>query len=68
MTPRTTPSLASMRWMVGSDTPERRASSRWSMPSSARGAHLRTGDQADRRGMKVIHIHPVRTPPCNIDV
>ena len=36
--PRMTPSLASMRWMVGSDRPDSSASSRWSMPSSARAA------------------------------
>src|SRR6202035_3112729 len=34
--PRITPSLASMRWMVGSDRPDNFASLRWSMPSSAR--------------------------------
>src|SRR5579864_2262617 len=36
--PRITPSLASMRWMVGSDRPDNSASLRWSMPSSARAA------------------------------
>jgi hypothetical protein len=38
--PRTTPLLASMRWMVGSDSPQRCASSRWSRPSSARAARI----------------------------
>ena len=33
-----TPSLASMRWMVGTDRPASSASLRWSMPSSARAA------------------------------
>ena len=36
--PRMTPSLASMRWMVGSDNPHRSASLRWSIPRSAREA------------------------------
>ena len=36
--PRITPSLASMRWMVGSDRPDNSASLRWSTPSSARAA------------------------------
>ena len=36
--PRITPSLASMRWMVGSDSPAASASLRWSMPRSAREA------------------------------
>src|SRR5580704_13341669 len=36
--PRITPSLASMRWMVGSDRSDNSASLRWSMPSSARAA------------------------------
>gem|GEM_PF-5916188 len=39
-TPRTTPLLASMRWMVGNDTPDNRASSRWSIPSMARAARI----------------------------
>ena len=36
--PRIVPSLASMRWMVGSDSPEASARARWSMPRSARAA------------------------------
>ena len=36
--PRIAPSLASMRWMVGSDKPDNSASRRWSRPSSAREA------------------------------
>ena len=36
--PRMTPSLASMRWMVGTESPASSASCRWSMPSSARAA------------------------------
>jgi len=36
--PRMTLSLASMRWMVGSDSPAASASVRWSMPRSAREA------------------------------
>src|SRR5579875_2738209 len=36
--PRMTPSLASMRWIVGTESPERSASLRWSMPRSARAA------------------------------
>src|SRR3546814_548696 len=40
MTPRTVPSLASMRWMVGRETPANTASRRWSMPSSARPARI----------------------------
>jgi hypothetical protein len=38
--PRMVPSLASMRWMVGSDSPERSASFRWSIPSNARAARI----------------------------
>ena len=38
MTPRTLPWLASIRWMVGSDTPAMPASVCWSMPRSARAA------------------------------
>ena len=38
--PRTTPSLASIRWMVGSDRPDSSASARWSIPSSARAARI----------------------------
>jgi len=34
-TPRTSPLLASMRWMVGPDTPARAASVFWSMPRRA---------------------------------
>jgi hypothetical protein len=33
-----TPSLASMRWMVGSESPDIAASLRWSIPSRARAA------------------------------
>jgi len=36
--PLMTPSLVSMRWMVGSDSPAASARRRWSMPSSAREA------------------------------
>jgi hypothetical protein len=36
--PRITSSLASMRWMVGTDSPDSSASLRWSMPSKARAA------------------------------
>ena len=36
--PRITPSLASMRWMVGTERPDRSASWRWSIPSRARAA------------------------------
>jgi hypothetical protein len=36
--PRITPSLASMRWMVGKDSPAASASLRWSMPRRAREA------------------------------
>ena len=36
--PRITPSLASMRWIVGTDRPDSSASPRWSMPSRARAA------------------------------
>ena len=36
--PRITPSLASMRWMVGTERPESSASWRWSTPSRARAA------------------------------
>jgi hypothetical protein len=39
-TPRTTPPLASMRRIVGSETPVSRASSFWSMPSNARAARI----------------------------
>jgi hypothetical protein len=38
--PRMTPSLDSIRWIVGSDRPERCASSRWSIPSRARAARI----------------------------
>src|SRR5690606_30058965 len=38
--PRTLPLLASIRWMVGSDTPDRRARVRWSIPSNARAARI----------------------------
>src|SRR5262249_9248147 len=40
MTPRTTPSLVSMRWIVGSETPERAASVFCSMPTNARAAFI----------------------------
>src|SRR6266850_7540827 len=36
--PRITPSLASMRWIVGSERREALASSRWSIPARARAA------------------------------
>src|ERR1700756_1300805 len=36
--PRTTPSLASIRWMVGSERSDNSASLRWSMPRRARAA------------------------------
>src|SRR5688500_5089220 len=38
--PRTTSSLASMRWMVGTDRPDSSASLRWSIPRSARAARI----------------------------
>src|SRR5215475_3195091 len=38
--PRITPSLDSMRWIVGSESPERWARSRWSISSSARAARI----------------------------
>ena len=41
ITPRTLPSLASIRWIVGSDTPESSASCRWSIPSRARALRQR---------------------------
>jgi hypothetical protein len=37
-TPRTLPTLASIRWIVGSETPASSASVRWSMPNNARAA------------------------------
>ena len=40
MTPRTLPSLPSIRWMVGSETPDNSANWRWSMPSRARAARI----------------------------
>lgn len=40
MTPRTSPSLASILWMVGSETPARSANVFWSIPSSARAARI----------------------------
>jgi hypothetical protein len=39
-TPRDLPSLASMRWMVGNDTPARSANTCWSIPSRARAARI----------------------------
>jgi hypothetical protein len=39
-TPRTVPTLASMRWIVGSETPASSASVLWSMPSNARAARI----------------------------
>jgi hypothetical protein len=38
--PRTCPVLASIRWIVGSETPASRARVRWSMPSNARAARI----------------------------
>jgi hypothetical protein len=38
--PRIVSSLASIRWMVGSESPESSASRRWSMLSSARAARI----------------------------
>lgn len=40
MTPRTVPLLASMRWIVGSDTPEAADRAFWSMPTSTRAAFI----------------------------
>ena len=38
--PRITPSLDSIRWIVGSESPARWARSRWSISSSARAARI----------------------------
>jgi len=38
--PRIVSSLASIRWIVGSESPESSASMRWSMLSSARAARI----------------------------
>src|SRR5438034_10872562 len=40
MTPRTVPLLASMRWIVGSDTPDAAARAFWSMPTRTRAAFI----------------------------
>jgi len=40
ITPRTVPLLASMRWIVGSDTPDATARAFWSMPASTRAAFI----------------------------
>src|SRR5262249_2890779 len=40
ITPRTVPLLASILWIVGSDTPDRSANICWSRPRSARAARI----------------------------
>src|SRR6266566_419453 len=40
ITPRTVPLLASMRWIVGSDTPDATARAFWSMPTRTRAAFI----------------------------
>ena len=64
ITPRTLPSLASMRWMVGSDTPANPGELSLVDPEQrARSAHLCGGDHKKIPGLN----HRIPIPDISID-